>query len=388
VTEPFLSGSLEELMVRRSGWMFLGASAFTGVLLVWSSLAGCQPDGYSTTYPSTQSGNGGGNSSGTSNATGAGGNTATTASANGSGTSTSASSGAGGGGSSGPMAVTIKDVTTGVVGPGVIVKVPGIVAMSQKFLVSKGSTSGSCLWGIFASDPNLTETAPNTGILVLAYGLDATVPDGGTTAFCPRLGFDTTGDSIPDDTKPGDVIDVIGKTSYFRLPNCDDKVKNPGASDVAEYQIAEVSSVKKTGTATPPAPHAMTEAELVQLASPTDKDFHNQWGGVKVRIENVTSVPQDPGTGPSITDKFGHIVVMGSNLQVGDKLYYRGYNKTDFCFAAPVYPSPTTTFTAIDGFSYMDFCTWGLVPNDKCADLAPPSPVTTDCNGSATACTK
>lgn len=372
-------------MVRRNGWMFLGSSAFTGALLVWSSLAGCQPDETSSASTSTQSGNGG------SSGTGVSSSASVSASA-------SASSGAGGqGGGDSVKGATIKDITTGVVGPGIKVKLTGAVAMSQKFLISQGSTSGSCLWGIFVSAPDLTETAPNSGILVAAYGVNASIPPGGTKAFCPRLDTGVPGDAIPNDTRPGDVIDIVGETSYFRLPNCDDKVKNPGASDVAQYQVSQVSSVTKTGTTTPPTPHVMTDSELAQLASPsaTDKAFHDQWGGVKVRLANVTSVPQNTGTATddagtptgTLTDKFGHIFVMGSNLQVGDKIYFRAYQKQDFCFTAPVYPA-TTTFTSIDGFSYLDFCTWSLAPNDKCADIAPPSEDALDCNGNAKACTK
>lgn len=381
-------------MVRRSRWMFLGSSAFTGAFLVWSSLAGCQPD--ETLPASTQSGSGGSSGAGVP---ASGGKGAATSSSN----STSTSAGAGGQGGSEPgKAATIKDITTGVVGPGIKVKITGVIAMSQKFLISKGSTSGSCLWGIFVSAPNLTETAPNSGILVAAYGVNASIPPGETKAFCPRLDTGVPGDAIPNDTRPGDVLDIVGETSYFRLSNCDDKVKNPGASDVAQYQISQTSSVTKTGTTTLPTPHVMTESEIAQLASPSamDKAFHDQWGGVKVRIANVTSVPQNTGTGTTdggtedggaatgtITDQFGHIFVMGSNLQVGNKIYFRPYQKQEFCFNAPVYPA-TTTFTSIDGFSYLDFCTWSLVPNDKCADLAPPSADALDCNGKAQACTK
>jgi hypothetical protein len=353
--------------------MFLAAGALTGSLAFGSSMAGCQSEGSGATSSSNAGGSGG---TGT-NAGGSGDTDSSSASAMGTG-------GSGTGGAS-VVAATIKDVTTAVIGPGVDVKLTGVVAMSRKFLVSQGSSSGSCLWGVFVSEPNLTETAPNSGILVLSYGFNATIADGGTKAFCPRLSIDPTGDSIPDDVKPGDVLDVVGETSYFLLPQC---AEQKNGSTVSQYQISKASSVKKTGTAPVPAPHVLkTEAELVQLASPTDKAFHDQWGGVKVRIENVTSVPQtDAAMMPSITDKFGHIVVLGSNLQVGDKIYYRGYLKaTNFCYDGPSYP-PTTTFTAIEGFGYLDFCTWSLAPNDKCADLEPPSSDVDDCNGNALAC--
>jgi hypothetical protein len=369
-------------MMQRRGLLVWGAGALTGVLTVWTSLAGCQGDGAGATSSSSESTQGTGGSTGSTGGLGGG-------------TSTSSSDMTGGSTSSGgPMSTpaTVKDVTTGVVGAAVKVKLTGVVAMSQKFLVSKGSTSGSCLWGIFVSDPGLKETAPNTGTMVLSYGTNAVIPDGGTTAFCPRLGIDPIGDKIPDDTKPGDVLDVSGETSYFLLSQC---AKEMNGSTVAQYQIAKATSVTKTGTAPVPAAHLLTAAELAKLASPTDKDFHNQWGGVKVKIADVSFTPQmvkDPKTGnmvPSVVDGYGDITTT-TGLKVGDNIYYRGYSKDkNFCYNGPNYTAPfPDKFTAIEGFSYLDYCTWSLQPNDKCADLAPVSANPLDCNGKATACSK
>lgn len=380
-------------MMHRSGFLVWGAGALTGVLTVWTSLMGCQGDAPGTTSSSSQSSQGTGGA-GTGGATGSAGETGGGGTDTGTGMSTSTGQPTGGSTSSGGSmgtAVTIKDVTTGVVGPGVKVKLTGVVAMSQKFLVSKGS-SGSCLWGVFVSDPGLKETAPNTGSMVLSYGTNASVPQGGTTAFCPKLGIDPIGDKIPDDTKPGDVLDVSGETAYFLLSQCATQM---GGSTVAQYQIAK-STVTKTGTAPVPAAHVMTAAELDQLASPSDKDFHNKWGGVKVKITDVAYTPQmvkDPKTGnmvPSVIDGFGNIVTQAGGLKVGDHLYYRGYSKDkNFCYNGPSYSAPfPEKFTSIEGFSYLDFCSWSIQPNDKCADIAPASTDPKDCNGSATACAK
>jgi hypothetical protein len=312
----------------------------------------------------------------------------------GSTTSTGSTSSTGTGGVVGTP-TTITDVTTNKIGPGIDVKLTGVVAMSQKFLVSKGG-SGSCLWGVFVSEPGLTETKANSGIIALSYGTNASITGDSGTAFCPRLGIDPVGDAFPDNTKPGDVLDIAGQTAYFLLPQC---ATSPGGTTVSQFQIAKVKvgGVTKTGTAPVPAAHKLTAEELPLVGSATDKAFHDKWGNVKVEIDNVVSEAQTDGMGMmGITDQFGHLLVhdaaklmptAADKVQVGDKIFYRGYSKkVNFCYDAASYPLAVTPFTAMDGFNYLDFCTWNLQPNDKCADLSPPSPDAKDCNGKADAC--
>src|SRR5262249_37615848 len=145
---------------------------------------------------------------------------------------TTGSGGAGGGAGGGAPAcdgqeVTVFDVTNdpsaaNPVGPAIKVKVKNVVAMSQKFLVSKSSNTGSCLWGIFVSAPNLgKETQPYSGVLVVSYGNNATEqPAGSGMFYCSKLGVEPTGGAIPDDVKVGDELNVIGKTDYFLLNSC------------------------------------------------------------------------------------------------------------------------------------------------------------------------
>jgi hypothetical protein len=297
-------------------------------------------------------------------------------------------------GGSAAQTATITEITTGKIGPAIPVTVKGVVAMSQKFLVSKGG-SGSCLWGIMVSEPGLTETKANSGILALSYGVNASIVGDAGKAFCPKLGTDVIGDAFPDDTKPGDVLDITGETAYFLLPQC---ATTAGGSTVAQYQLAKVNpgGAVKTGTAAVPAAHKLTAADLAKIADQSDKAFHDSWGNVKVEIDNVVSEAQDNNGTPSIADSFGHILVhdaavamptAADKVQVGDKIYFRAYLKaSNFCYAGPVYANPVTTFTAMEGFNYLDFCTWNLQPNNKCADLSPPSPDAKDCNGLATSC--
>lgn len=364
-------------MNHRSAVVFLGLSALSGALVVGSSIEGCQPAASGTT------GMGGGAAGTTASATATGATTASSGQTGSGGATTS--SGTGGGAPA--IVVTIQQVTdataAGHVGPKTAVEIDGVVVMSHKFLVAASKATGSCLWGVFVSAPGLTETGPNTGILVASFGTPAVIADGGTKAYCPVLGKTPAGDAIPDDIKIGDVINVTGKTDYYISKTCG---MVPTDASVAQYQIASVTKVTKMGApVTPPPPHVITSAELMQLASGSDKAFHDAWGGVKVRVQNVTSVPQmaadaGPDAGGTITDQYGHMVMAGSNLQVGDKIYYQGLLKSlgDICHAGPTYANTMTTFTQIDGFSYLDFCTWGVVPNNKCSDLAPPPD---DCAG-------
>jgi hypothetical protein len=128
---------------------------------------------------------------------------------------------------------------------------------------------------------------------------------------------------------------------------------------------------------------------------------------VKVRLEGVTAelgttssakgpdCSSDATKGPPppcVVRNFGAVVVdpVGApacgatapaycGVPFGDKLYYRGYQKTQVCHAGPTYPDPATgmpgpTFAFVEGFHYLDFCSWGLQVQDKCAVVSPPSP--------------
>ncbi len=354
-------------MVRRTQFVFLGAFACATAFAFGSGMAGCQSDNSSSGSESTLSGGGG-----------AGGGDITTGSTqpgatNGSSTSGTGTSATGtGGGVTNPATdSTITDITKGNVGQKVKVKLTGVVAMSPKFLVSQSSTSGSCLWGIFVSEPGITETQPNSGLLALSYGTDASISDGGTKAFCPTLGKTPAGDAFPDDTKPGDVLDLTGTTALFIQSACGTTPHDGGVdSSVPQYQLSNTVIANKTGTATPPTPHKLAADEVAKLASPTDTAFHNQWGGVKVEVDSVTAEPQ----AGAVSDQYGNIILSGSELNVPDKIYYSGYLKpNDACHSGPVYATAAEAFTSIQGFSYLDFCTWKLEPADKCLDFNPPS---------------
>lgn len=335
--------------MRAAVLVFMGTSILTGALVVSSSLEGCSTGSTSNT---------GGDTNTTSSTAHTGGGTGT----------------GGTGGTTTVIAATIEQITTfpeGGVGIDVAVKLTGVVAMSTKFKVSGPGSSGSCLWGVFVSSPGLTETQPNSGLMITSYGSHATTPEGGSTSYCPvPQAGQPAGDAIPDDVEPGDVLDIIGQTARYLSKSCgsaDAGVANP--SDVEQFQLSNVESVVKTGTAAVPTPHVLSDADVATLIDGHDSDFLAKWGGVKVRASNLTTVPQ----AGELTDTYGHMV-MTNGLLVGDKIYYVGYLKSsDACYAGPVYPSATQALAWVDGFVYLDFCTWSIDPAHKCYDLNPPS---------------
>jgi hypothetical protein len=225
-------------------------------------------------------------------------------------------------GCEGPDA-TIADLTTDAVGVDQKVTLRGVVAMSQLFLVSKSKNTGSCLWGVFVSAPGISETGPNTGMIVLSYGSKAVIPEGETEAYCPKLGQEPVCSAIPDDVKPGDVLTVTGTHQIFpNPPNCTGD--NP-RNQVGMRQLSNTCHVVREGTAAVPTPHVLTAEEQELISSLDDAAFHDAWGGVKVRVENVGVTPVDG----EVLGQFG-VVTLENGMKVGDKIYYRPYSD-NFC---------------------------------------------------------
>lgn len=350
------------------GWYTLGAGILCAGLTAGSGA--CRADG--DTPNATTGGPGAGGSATTG--VNVGGAT--------SGVNVGGAGGAGGGagGSTcgdGAEVFTIEDVTTDQVGPGVDVKLVGVVAMTRKVLINHSKSSGSCLWGIFVSAPGLSETAANSGLIVKSYGNDAVIPPGGTEAECPKLADGSVGDAIPDDVQPGDVLDIVGETSMFPTASLmQEFCTNPGDTAIPGREVAFACSAVKTGTAPVPAPHALTLEEISKLMDPLDDDFHAQWNGVRVHLPNVTPA-NDPVVG-----MYGIITLTQGGVEVKDKFYYVN-DSSELCEMGPIFSSvPPLTWNYIDGFSYLDFCRWSIQTFDKCADFDPPSE---DCP-SATAC--
>jgi hypothetical protein len=269
--------------------------------------------------------------------------------------------------------VTIAQITDPTA-PGFVtdtqVRISGVVATSIKFLSTK-SSSGSCSWGVFLSTASLTTAAPHSAILALNDGAAATAPDGGGPTACPVLQEgQAAGDLFPDDTAPGDVFDIVGLATSYVPAGCGaPDAGAPNNSNVAEYELTTLSSVSRTSRgAQVPSPHVFTASEAASLSAGQDATFLGAWGGALVTVQNVMAVEQ----GGSLLDAYGHLL-LDDGIQVGEKLYYVGAVKTtDVCYDGPVFAS-APTFTSVSGFAYLDYCTWGIDPRDKCNDLAPPS---------------
>ncbi|WP_044985852.1 hypothetical protein [Sorangium cellulosum] len=383
----------------------LGLGALCAVALLGGA-GGCQPEGNSS-LPTGPGGPGGTTGAGGS---GAGASAGEGGSGGEAGAATTGSAGGGGGGTEDPPArvVTIEDITMGTVSSG-IVEVKGVVAMSPKFLVSQSGT-GRCTWGVYLSAPGLTETEAYSGILAVDRGNDATSGTSGEL-YCAKLGEQPGGGEIPDDVVPGDVFDIVGETSYFLLDfcgvdkcgdlDCDDQEgacyadkamcadgEHPCWEDCSDdplpyaesrspqRQLAYISKMTKVGEAPVPKPHLLSSEEAASLSASADAPFHDRWGGVKVRVDNIAAIPWSQGN----VVNFGNIQMdldqdTGSaTLQIGNNIYYRGYAPADdSCHKGPTFSDVTTTWEHVDGFSTLDGCIWTLQAADPCADFAPPS---------------
>lgn len=372
---------------RRLGLLGLGALFVSA--LVSAAAGGCQATGNNNPTSSGPGGPGGsGGASTSSNQGGAG------------GTGTGGTMNVGGSGGAGGVVelpvVTIQDITSGVVPAGTDVQVQGVIAMSPKYLVSQ-SNSGNCLWGVYVSAPNLTETEAYSGVVALSYGTMATTNQNGELE-CPTLGMAPAGDAFPDDVRPGDVLDVVGETSQFLLNFCGDACgdgtcdaatetaancwQDCGAdplpyreSQVQQRQLFKVEQVTRTGAGPIPTPHTLTGEELLQLSSHDNQQFHDMWGGVKVRVPaGATAVPWSTGGVVSYGSIVAEVDVNGqpARIQISNDVYYRRYAPTaDYCHKSPVFADPAVTWNRIEGFSSLDGCIWVLQAADPCADMDP-----------------
>jgi hypothetical protein len=234
-----------------------------------------------------------------------------------------------------------------------------VVATSKKFLVSFSKTSGSCLYGFFAADPNAT-FAPYSGALIIAYGTQGTA--GGSSSSCSE------GDAIPASVAPGQKFELVGNYQAYGASGCTPAAFPP---KVPEIQIC---SLTPAGTTTVPAPAVVPEADLVNNSTNL-----NKWNAGWVKVQNVTAggsqadggIPYGDGA-VAASDKYGAWTTSGG-IVVGDKLFY----KTD---GTPLV-APGQHFDSITGIPYLDYCTWSLWPT-ALSDMSPaPALYTSDAGG-------
>ena len=144
--------------------------------------------------------------------------------------------------------------------------------------------------------------------------------------------------------------------------------------------LNDACKVTKNGTATPPMVHTMTAEELNHLGAQHMADagaqaFHDAWGGVKIKVAPFTPDlwPPSGGNPASVVGPYGIVRVKAMpNAEIHDGLYYVKGSMA-VCETGPKYADMNTTFDFVQGFHYLDYCTWSISNLDKCADLSPQS---------------
>lgn len=366
-------------------------TALIGCTLGLVALSGCQGDSPAETtggdggtiLPTTTNGSGG---------NGGGSTTSSSDSSSGTGGSSSSSSSTGGGTTCTGDVHTIKEITDGTIGPDSKVTLEGVVAMSNKFLVYGSKTS--CLWGIFVSAPGLTTTGPNTGVLIESYGSNPT-DNGAGQMVCPATPADA-GDKLPN-AKPGDVLTVTGKTSAYKPSTCGTgKESTCSAGGTQPYdpttetasrqiQLAQVCAGEVTGSAAMPTPAVFTAAEIAEMKKIDNQAFFNQWGGVKVRInqptaktQTIDNIYQPEGcrnkvVNPATVVNYG-TMLLDSGIYVNNFTFYiKGSQNA--CESGPWVTdnAKDLVMERVDGFLSLDYCTWKLYAASPCDDYDPAS---------------
>ena len=86
----------------------------------------------------------------------------------------------------------------------------------------------------------------------------------------------------------GDVLDLVGQTANFLLSQCK---QEPNGASVGQRQLNKVCRAERVGSASVPVAATISSTDIAALASPSNGVFHDQWGSVKLRIEDVSALP-------------------------------------------------------------------------------------------------
>ena len=253
----------------------------------------------------------------------------------------------------GAQAVTLAEIHSGRVRSGIAVSVGQLVASSQKFLVSEAK-SGSCLWGAFAADPQLT--GAGSGLFLVSFG----APHAEGVACVPGA------DGLPDDLLPGDRLQVEGKLEDYVPAACS------GTAPAPQLVIEATCPARREDGGMAPAPFSIDFALATRLAAGTDAELLRDWSGALVRVE-AASAMQDADDGDAVFP-FGVLRLVETALEVHSRLYYFDLSEGGprASVKAPRYGYPTA-FRSITGIVFLDYCSWVLAPRDRCADLSPSS---------------
>jgi hypothetical protein len=291
-------------------------------------------------------------------------------SAGGGGTSTASSGGTaagaapdprGGAGGSGaeppPEACAAEDVTLDEVRSGVVLPSARAAlvatATSQKFLVSE-TEAGSCLWGAFVGDE--PDGAEPRGLLVVSYGDEAP----GAAPCEPGT------DAIADALEPGDVVRIVGRASSFAPSSCD------GVTPAAQFVADARCPFDLQGRVAPLEPVTLPLDVASKLVRGSDAELVGRWAGGLVRLESVSALPNEGGTGA--VRPYGVVALAETDLEVHADIEYgdlSGNGPRDAAKGLDFhYP---TEFRSVTGLVFLDYCEYALAPRRRCEDFDPPS---------------
>lgn len=219
---------------------------------------------------------------------------------------------------------------------------------SQKFLLSH-SKAGSCLWGAFVGAEAVA--GKPRGLLLVSYGEPAQSDEN-----CP-----TGTDGLPDALAPGLELAVVGRYSPYAPSSCE------GAVPAPQLRVEAVCPVVISGKRMPIAPVTLSHAEADAIARGADAAVIRQYAGGLVRLEDVSGVRAEDGEG--VVAPYGVLRFAETQLEVHNDVEYGAVTGggQPLSFAYP------WTFAAVTGLVHLDYCSWALVPRDRCRDFEPPS---------------
>lgn len=264
----------------------------------------------------------------------------------------------------------------GALAAGKRAKVAGLVATSHKFLAS----ASSCLWAVTATTAG-DEVQPYGSIQIISKGKPALVGEGDEKGPCPQE--EGEAGVIPNDIKPGDIIDITAFVSDFTQQSCDG-TKNPKPA-IGQKQLDHNPEkmpgcfVVTKGEAVP-APHAFTAEEATAFAEGKNADdINSKWSAALITLSGPLTPKQSdkPADYPSATaavSKFGDLLLKESTITINNNVVYQDITGTGPKDSAKRVCWPlTTTFDNITGLGLIDFCTFSLSLRSTTGDVTPES---------------
>jgi hypothetical protein len=217
------------------------------------------------------------------------------------------------------------------------------IATSTKIFIRKSNGTGTCTYGVFVAD-RATTFRPYSGILITETVKAVAVEDSGKF-YC--TGAEPTG--FPADLALGDLLDVSGVYGLVGADTCMGTMPVPPSAP----EVDALCGLTRVGKAPPLLPADVLPSDIGG-GSPEQL----KWAGGLVRVKNVTAKED--------LDKNGHFLLKQSDLQVDDFFYFAAWGRPTVVANQP--------FDAIVGVSFLDYCTWSLMPRTICELTPVPRP--------------